>query len=115
MVLDLQNSLQIIRNISYIARRKNKPFLKMRKKWVSDVSNFFSNICYPLRMDTYMMRMNTCSMRYEYLHDENEYLCNRQLESISSWISFERENYVEDVRGFRFVKFLTDRQKYWLD
>ena len=27
----------------------------------------------------------------------------------------ERENYLEDVHGFRFEKFLKDRQKYWLD
>ena len=52
--------------------------------------------------------MNTCSTRYEYLHDG-------QPESMSSWISFERENYVEDVHGFRFANFLTDRQKYWQD
>ena len=48
--------------------------------------------------------MNTCSTRYEYLHDE-------QPESMSSWISFERENYVENVRGFRFAKFLIDCEK----
>ena len=52
---------------------------------------------------------------YEYLHDEDEYLYNRQLESMSSWILFERENYVEDARGFRFAKFLVNRHKYWLD
>ena len=38
--------------------------------------------------------MNTCMTSYEYL-------CNGQLESMSSWISFERENCVEDVRDFR--------------
>ena len=42
---------------------------------------------------------------YEYLNDEGP-------ESTSSWISFERENYVEDVRDFRFVKFLTYCLKY---
>ena len=40
--------------------------------------------------------------RYEYLNDEEP-------ESTSSWISFERENYVENIRGFRFEKFLADR------
>ena len=61
--------------------------------------------------------MNTCSTRYEYLHDKvfttmYEYLHDGQPESTSSWISFERENYVEDVHDFRFANFLTDRQKY---
>ena len=46
--------------------------------------------------------MNTSTLRYEYLNDEEP-------ESTSSWISFERENYVEDVCGFIFAKFLTDR------
>ena len=38
----------------------------------------------------------------------DKYMCNNVPESMSLWISFERENYVEDVRGFRFVKFLID-------
>ena len=42
----------------------------------------------------------------------DKYMCNNVPESMSSWISFERENYVEDVRGFRFAKFLIDREKY---
>ena len=49
--------------------------------------------------------MNACMPRNEYLND-------KEPESTSSWISFERENYVENVRGFRFAKFLTYRQKY---
>ena len=40
-----------------------------------------------------------------------KYLCDDELESMSSWISFERENYVENVRDFRFAKFLIDREK----
>ena len=64
-------------------------------------------------MNTYTTKyswwcMNTCLTRYEYLHDG-------QPKSKSSWISSERENYVEDVHGFRFANFLTDRQKYWWD
>ena len=41
---------------------------------------------------------------YKYLRDDES-------ESTSSWIPFERENCVEDVHGFRFAKFLIDRQK----
>jgi len=48
--------------------------------------------------------INTCTMR-------DKYFCNDLLESMSSWISFERENYVENVRGFRFAKFLINREK----
>ena len=55
-----------------------------------------------------MLRINTWYVRYKYLRDEEP-------ESTSSWISFEREYCEEDVRDFRFAKFLTDRQKYWLD
>ena len=44
---------------------------------------------------------------YEYLHDG-------QPKSTSLWISFERENYIEDVNGFRFANFLTDRHKILL-
>ena len=40
--------------------------------------------------------MNTCMPRYEYLNDE-------EAESTSSWISFNRENYVENICGFRFA------------
>ena len=49
--------------------------------------------------------MNTCMMMYAYL-------CSGQSESILSYISFERENYVEDVSGFSFTKLLTDLEKY---
>ena len=48
--------------------------------------------------------MNTFSMRYEYL-------CNKQLKNMLSRVSFEKENCVENVHGFRFAKFITDRQK----
>ena len=48
--------------------------------------------------------INTYTMR-------DKYFCNDLLKSMSSWISFERENYVENVRGFRFAKFLIDCEK----
>ena len=44
-------------------------------------------------------------MRYKYLYDDES-------ESMSSWISFERENYVENVCDFIFAKKFTDCQKY---
>ena len=44
-----------------------------------------------------------------------KYLCDDEPESKPSWISFERENCVKDVRGFRFEKILIDSQKYGRD
>ena len=41
----------------------------------------------------------------------DKYFCNDLSESMLSWISFERKNYVENVRDFRFAKFLIDHQK----
>ena len=52
--------------------------------------------------------MNTRHFKEEYL-TRYEYLNDEELESTSSWISFERENYAEDVCDFRFAKFITDR------
>ena len=66
------------------------------------ISSIISIICKKILSS---IDINICTMR-------DKYFCNDLLESMSSWISFERENYVEDVHGFRFTNFLTDRHKY---
>ena len=66
------------------------------------ISSIISIICKKILSS---IDINTYTMR-------DKYFCNDLLESMSSWISFERENYVENVCDFRFAKKFTDCQKY---